>query len=379
MKSATPEVRKFLGKLGLALAAAAAFFGGSVAMLVYSGELLPVDRIVEMRVKSPGSVSMYGCLYSSPRLYYQWQVALRTAPEVLALGTSRNQEMRGEFFRPGTSFYNASGPASKLSSYEYFLDSIPSGREPKVLILGLDQFFFNPNWDFYDGPDDPEEGFSYKYDYREILKLGLTGVHRDILKNGLPRGVFSLRRGGRVGLGALLEHTGLRSDGSLAIDVSRIKPSRHNDALRFAESGRKAFAHSDSVHMPAVARLERLLSKCRARGIHVVAFFPPYAHCVYEKMMSMGDRHSYIPKLRALMPGVFRKYAFGFYDFTDLKDLGASDMETVDGYHGSEKAYLRLFIRMAAADGRLGRYADVRELESALAATKGDQTVFPEN
>lgn len=372
----SPDVKRFLKKLSLALLAAGLFAGFSVGFLFYSGEMLPVEKVVEMRVRSPGSVSMYGCLYSSPKLYYQWQVVLRTAPEVLAFGTSRNQEMRSEFFRAGVTFYNASNPASKLESYKYFVDSIPPGREPSVLIVGLDQFFFNRAWEYYSAPLPPASAFSPEQDYSEILKLGIPGVHRDLIRDGLPHGLISLRRDGRIGLSALLDNNGLRADGSLSVNTARIKPSRHNDALRFVESGRSAFAYGFEVYPAALERLEEFLSACRARGIYVVAFLPPYAHCVYEAMSAKGDKYAYLARLRAVLPGVFRRHGFGFHDFTDLKDVGASDLETIDGYHGSEKAYLRLFIRMAGTDPRLGRLTDVPLLKARLAAAADDFTVF---
>lgn len=378
MSSISPEVLKFIKKSCLLLVPVSLFLGVSVFFLIYSGELVPIDRVIAMRVKAPEKASMYGCLYSSPKLYYQWQVALKTGPKIIALGTSRNQELRAEFFSRDASFYNAASSASKLFSYKYFLNSIPRGREPEVVILGLDQFFFNPNWDFYSLSEKPEDAFAYKTDYAEILKLGVPGVHRDLIRNGLPANFTGLRRSGRLGLNAILDNYGLRKDGSLSLNTGKIKASRHNDALRFAESGRHSFEFSSEVSTQALAQLDGLLGFCRDRGIYVVAFFPPYAHCVYETMMSMGEKHSYIPKLRAMMPGIFKKYSFGFYDFSDLKDTGASDMETIDGYHGSEKAYLRLFVKMSEREPELKKRTDIPYLKARLAASTGDFTVFGE-
>jgi hypothetical protein len=57
--------------------------------------------------------------------------------------------------------------------------------------------------------------------------------------------------------------------------------------------------------------------------------------------------------------------------------VGASDIETIDGYHGSEKAYLRLFLEMNRRSSRLSEWAEESQsLEQRLAACNSDYTVF---
>jgi len=60
-----------------------------------------------------------------------------------------------------------------------------------------------------------------------------------------------------------------------------------------------------------------------------------------------------------------------------LASLGASDEETLDGFHGSEKAYLRLFIKMAENDKILGFCGqDLKYLNERLNSSKGPFSVF---
>jgi len=66
-------------------------------------------------------------------------------PAVIALGTSRVMPFRESFF--GTRFFNAgSGAYQQFVDLLAFLQSIPIGREPKAIVLGLDQKFFNERW-----------------------------------------------------------------------------------------------------------------------------------------------------------------------------------------------------------------------------------------
>ena len=63
---------------------------------------------------------------------------------------------------------------------------------------------------------------------------------------------------------------------------------------------------------------------------------------------------------------IFARRGFEFYDFSDFTDLGAGDEEAVDSFHGSEKVYVRLMLKMLHAGSVLGRYADAAVLESDL-------------
>ena len=69
---------------------------------------------------------------------------------------------------------------------------------------------------------------------------------------------------------------------------------------------------------------------------------------------------------------VFSQYHFNFYDFSDIKILGASDQEFVDPQHGTDKLFLRLAIYMAERDPLLSKYFDLERLNKTLRETKGD-------
>jgi hypothetical protein len=60
-----------------------------------------------------------------------------------------------------------------------------------------------------------------------------------------------------------------------------------------------------------------------------------------------------------------------------LASLGSPDSETIDGFHGSEKAYVRLFVRLIEGDAVLRSFArDPDYLIARIERASGDHQVF---
>lgn len=68
-----------------------------------------------------------------------------------------------------------------------------------------------------------------------------------------------------------------------------------------------------------------------------------------------------LPALRPL----FVRRVFEILDLTEATDLGAAD-EFIDGFHGSNKTYLRILLRLAAAAPSLAAVVDRGALERRL-------------
>jgi hypothetical protein len=83
-------------------------------------------------------------------------------------------------------------------------------------------------------------------------------------------------------------------------------------------------------------------------------------------------------KLFSTLKPLFDRKGYTLIDASDMANLGASDKEALDGFHGSEKSYLRLILKLASIDNKL---KDVLMpfpyLEGKLKSAKGDLEVFP--
>ena len=135
---------------------------------------------------------------------------------------------------------------------------------------------------------------------------------------------------------------------------------------------------SDAPNEAALREIDALLDFCRERKIDVIGFLPPHAHAVWTAMEALGPKYDYIRKLEPALRTRFETRGFEFYDFSDFAMIGAPDTEAIDGYHGSERTYLRLLIARLERGSRLNSRANLPELRAALAASKTHTGLFPE-
>ena len=121
--------------------------------------------------------------------------------------------------------------------------------------------------------------------------------------------------------------------------------------------------------------LDDFLNYCYIKDVYVIGFLPPYAQEIYDKIKEDGG-YEYIFKLRDELNSIFNKYDYQVFDFTDMSSFGAEKCEVIDGIHASEKAYLRLFIKMAESDKKLAKYVDIIYLKDKLESENSCYDVF---
>ena len=326
--------------------------GFPVFVLSVSGELLPISAVLALNDNSPDF--RYGPAYSNADKYYKIAEVRQRKPAVLALGTSRIMQLRSGFFSQPQQFYNAGGGITRLEQLRVFLEQ--AGYAPHILIVSLDQNFFNDNWK------------AEKYeDYRARLAaderaglgtifMGWRGVYRDYRSGkfrladlwGVPR---------CLGVSACAQRKGFRADGSYdyGVKLSETVAARLEEAFERIETRTEMFEKGEQVSVTRLAELQRLLTYCHTQNIQVVGFLPPYAHAVYSKMQTLSD-YRYLNQIAATIKPAFDQYQFTFADYSDLAWLGASDDEALDGFHGDERAYQRIILRLAAQNERLAQY-----------------------
>lgn len=376
----TPGVVKLARALGLLAAPFACLYGFAWYVLSASGELEPVERVIEVQRTSAGVV-LFGPAYTDNTTSYKLRAVLRRRPEVVVLGSSRVMPIRTEFFRRGVSFYNAGARVRRVEYFNDFLERLPAGGEPRVIIAGLDQWLFAPGLIVPTGAaleltrPDPTPV--------QILGNRLRVIFRDYLVGKYTlRGLMSEKSGAlSFGTRARVQGRGFRNDGSYRFTVEadpEVQEKVFQAALRdMVAPGVMAYAPGLTVSSEVVGEVRRFLLACRARGIYVVGFLPPFRHRILEVLTSAPDRYGYLAKIAPTLAPVFEEAGFGFFDFSDLARLGASDEEALDTMHMSEKAYVRLFVEMVRRDAVLRRFvADVESLSATLAGSRSHYHVF---
>ena len=82
--------------------------------------------------------------------------------------------------------------------------------------------------------------------------------------------------------------------------------------------GNRRFEYGEHVSDDSVRELGRFLESCETRGIHVVAFLPPFAHVVYSELRSRPVEYGYLRELPERLRPVFERFGFPLFDFGDL-------------------------------------------------------------
>lgn len=341
----------FWPKLALFLVPSLAYLATTVGLAMYAGEFTPLEAIAA-RQAGPDPF-LYGRAYRDNYFAYKLVSARVRRPEILVVGSSRSMQFRSELFsnRKGA-FYNAGGAVQNVNEIREFLNGLGDSALPKLLILGLDQPWFNTR---------TAEGFSTRRIRDQLDDENVVPLNRamnvgkfvlgDLLEGKIsPPRVFARKDplyGGQArGMAAVSRGSGFRNDGSYQY-ASVLAPRPVEE--RLAEGHQRLlddvghFSHGDSVSEPGIAEVTALLGFCKGKGIEVTGFFPPYAPSIYRKMAKEG-RHTYMLKAAATLQAVFRKKGFAFYDFSDAALLGIEDEDMVDGFHGSEFVYLKIHL-----------------------------------
>ncbi len=353
-------------------------------VLYLSGELMSVDKIIELQKQQKKPI-LFGRGYSNHVYYYKLNCLLaRDHVDVITFGTSRVMQFRSKFFKKDVSFYNTGGCVRRLDHLKQFLKMIPQSQEPKIIILGLDQDFFNNNSNMLKDKN-KNVWIPHNTGSKDIFKTSWKKVYTDFYKGKYSfKAIFQDNDNvKRIGLMAISRDFGFRNDGSCYYGKYTYDPEfiktwdyQFKDTFKIISEGSNHFEYGDNVSAHAVDELSNLLEECNRRGIYVIGFLPPFAHAVFIKMKSMGNKYKYLFKIEETLRPIFKKYQYSFFNFTDLASIGAPDSETLDGWHGSEKAYLRLLIKIAETDIKLKQYVDLPYIKKKLILSKSDYDVF---
>jgi hypothetical protein len=378
-----PQWRAFLFCLPLVL-----LFGVPALLMGLSGEFTAGDTVVARQQTDPQT--LLGLAYSDSSVYVKARRLAQVRPEVLALGNSRVMQFRSELFLPGVRFYNAGGAVTMVQDYRAYLERLAPADLPRFLLLAADNSFFHPSAD-----GETTIKFHLREQERyvtshstplEIYRAQCRKVWADLFAGKIElRKVLTLRGSSdRVGMSAVCHDQGYRADGSYrysALD-NQVTDPRHRDyqfahTLGLVQRGTGRFAWGADVSEKSLQEFDHFLEFCQEHRIHVVGFSPPHPHAVCAAMQALGEKYAYTPKVHEALQTRLAARGFEYFDFSDFATVQAPDDEAIDGFHGSERTYLRLFIHMLERGSRLNEVADLPRLRDVLrAATAQDELPY---
>lgn len=328
-------------------------------------------------VQAGSTPVLYGRAYRVNFFAYKLIAAQIRMPKVLILGSSHVMQFRSQFFnKQPAAFYNAGGAIHNLSEIQEFLSNLAPAQTPEVLILGLDQAWFNAHG--ASGFSERRVGDPIDEEYwpptdrlMNLSKEAFSDVLAGKIRlNGLLNRTEPAYGAQAIGLNAIVHGVGFRNDGSLQWGPAILKLPSLTDRLRPGIDQMNAntfyYARAEHVVESRINEVEALLRYAAHRNIYVIAFSPPFAPTMYRRMMN-DSGYQYLPEMASRLAELFVSYRFTYFDFSDAASVGAVDDDMLDDSHPSEFVCLQMYIRMLrSAPNILGRFSDWAFLQDIL-------------
>lgn len=346
-------------------------------ILLKGKEVYSYKRIREKQINCN---SILGFKYKdfNDEMNYKLHTYLTEDYEVIALGNSRVMSFREELFLKNK-FYNLGGVIQNLEDYNKFLDLLDEKKYPKVLIVSMDHFFFNDNYS-------KSKEINLKKNYKENIKIldfkRIKKIYKDLFskkKNEEIKKLFK-KKSNNIGISAILTGNGFRKDGSYYYKtIIEKKPSveeKIEDSLERIKNKNKRFEEGKEISQSSLEKVDEFLKKCREKNIEVIGFLPPYSDLVLNKMREEKEKYVYIFSLEEILRKYFEKEGYQLYNFTSIEKNGGKREEIIDGFHGSEVFYLRIFLKMLENNKKLKKYSqNIDKLKKDLKNTKSEYEV----
>lgn len=328
-------------------------------------EIKSVSEMVDQNQKNGGLI---GLAYTDPMHLVKHAVIERRQPKIIALGTSRVLPIRERFFTQPQLFYNCGRSVGKLQDLIGFINSYP-GEKPQIMLLGLDQDFFN-----VEDEDLLRPSRSYSWQdgtYGTRLSKGTKALLKSLRDGEVTTGNTLPVASDYIGRNARLYQEGYRRDGSYCYgrtfrQVGVKSKYDFGNTIRRIDKGKGRFATAKSINPKTLRQLADFLECCKNNNIHVVAFLPPYAGKVYDRFGQDAGSYPHVFDLHNQLKPLFVSHGLVCEDYSDIRSLGANDFETTDGFHGSEVCYLKLLNKLSKEDKVLASYLDQSYIEQSI-------------
>lgn len=372
-------MRKFIYKLSILLTPIVIVLIIPIVILKITGENFTE---INSEIKSKEKY-LIGYAYNEMNYnYLKWATVNENQRcSVIALGSSRVLQFRADMF--DSTFYNAGYTVSKISDYLPFLKSVSQEKYPKYLILGLDQWEFNVNW------DNGRVGKSSSYWMNSFStypkKNIIINVYRDLIDQKYSFDVVNQASViNKIGLNAIVNNKGFRNDGSiyygsqilkLINDDSSANDYRFSDTYKRIENGNRRFEYGNKVNPIAIEKLNKLLEFCNKKRIKVIGIIPPFADSVFQKMMKTRE-YNYVKNLTQEIEPIFKKYNFEFYNYPSAKSCNVSDTNFIDGFHGGEIVYSKILTDILKKKSILNNVTSLEKLARDREAAKNRYLIY---
>ena len=272
---------------------------------------------------------LIGIAYSGISREYKFHMVDTHKPEIIALGTSRSLEIESNIFNPAYSFYNAGVATQNIRDLYTFVHKL--SYNPKLIVIDLNHFWFNSS---------RKPGPEATYD---IPKLDVVNIFQSCFKfygdvfigKIVPQKLFA---NDNIGIAGRFKEDGFTRTGTYNYGFYKHFPSKNKD-YNFTETLRRIKLHKgrfeacNQMDKRVIVYINNFVDECKRRKIKVLAFMPPFAPLIYDRMIKDGN-YQYIGQIYKNIKEIFDNENQFIYDYTDVRKLvGANDEDFIDGFH----------------------------------------------
>lgn len=368
---------RFLLPLLVVWCALAALLLSNFIFLERSAEQTDLYALAAMQQKSGG---LYQSAFYEDTEEYKIALYDTIKPEIVVVGSSRTLQFRP--YAVTATFLTVGAPTAGMAAIHERVAALLSIHRPKVLLLGLDFWWFNPQRNLPSLTRWRQLQASRKHEKdskSRALALPVSALfdgrlspreYVDVLFQAGPRDGF----GPRYGLAARLRNRGFFLDGSYLYDLALLTgngpegKAALEDHLKRVADGRKGFEHATALDERQFALLQRTLDLLKKAGVPTVLFMPPVAPPMIERMAANQEKFSYISRLQNQLT----QLKVPFFDFHDPAAINSETCEFLDGMHAGDIASLRMVRRMAVSqNSSLAPYVDLEAADRLIEDFQG--------
>ncbi|MGJ0494639.1 hypothetical protein [Aliarcobacter cryaerophilus] len=306
---------------------------------------------------------------------FSYKLALieKIKPQIISLGSSRVMQFREELFK--TSFVNAGGGMNHLNEGYLFLKEMIKFHKPEYIILGLDFWWFNSN---FNQPETfPNHSLNGDTDFKQKV---ITIFH--LIKDGKVDldtffyGLFSFKNKitnfENIGINAIDYSNGFRKDGSYFYSQFIFGETNNHDinfsnTFKRIDNGNSRFEYSEHVSQERVKIFNDIVNFSKINDIKIVVFIPPLPKEVLNKMDSLGIKYNFVEEFRQIV----KNSDIENYDYHDMKNFLDNSCEFIDGFHGGDVIYQRILKDMHNKNSILKKYINIEQINLSIKKNEG--------
>ncbi len=322
-------------------------------VLIGTGDFMPEAEIVRFQ-QDAGKPCMFSEFGKQNEALYKFEIYRAVKPDIIALGSSRVLEMnQRQFNKP---FVNLGRVLTDIKRGQSAVEQLLAIHKPKFMLIGLDQYWFNPNWDEAGvakvklTPSDPNDPRAILRLISLLVKESLWQVGRKALWNGPECHLGLSAKRYLAGYAA----DGYRYYGELLTTGQRAEDANFAMSLGRIRDGNRRFEKSPVISPAQFAYLLSMHETLQQAGVDHVFYFPTFAPTVTAAMEKDGG-YGYIADLEAAI----NKAGL---PFVATPDPDLADCDFIDGFHAGDAAQARQLKIIAAGDSRFAPFLQQGEI-----------------